>query len=212
MCKLAVIYSILTWSKLYVPQDFRLLSLSSFSPIPQHQIMATETPQQGESGAKMSQSTGDSTNASLAGTQQQHRHQKVHHWAANTATDDMTSDELIKIICKSGLSKNMKQRAIRCDYIHIEVNSRQLTIYHTMCICGKLHNQLITACHRKPPWLTKALIPTIRKIKHHVVVSARMFADDYRDKHPRECTKHTLVTWEVAVEANMVQVVAKSHC
>jgi len=71
--------------------------------------MATQTPQTGMSGSKSSETTGASFNASLEGTQQQRRHQAVHREAANVATQIMTQDAHLKIICKTGSSNNQKQ-------------------------------------------------------------------------------------------------------
>ena len=65
---------------------------------------------------------------SLSGTQQERRHQLVHHNAANAATKDMTQDADLKIIRKTRSSKKKKQDAIGCQYIYIKVNDAQLTL------------------------------------------------------------------------------------
>jgi hypothetical protein len=43
------------------------------------------------------------------------------------ATQNMTQDAYLKIIHKTGISKNKKQHTIGCEYIHIAVNDGQLT-------------------------------------------------------------------------------------
>jgi len=68
--------------------------------------MVTHTLQQVESGSESSRSMGASSNASLAGTQQQPRHQLVHHDAANAATEHMTLDANLEIVRKTRSSKN----------------------------------------------------------------------------------------------------------
>ena len=103
-------------------------SLSTFCPIPHQQIIRTHTPQPTENGSDMSESSGASSNASLAGTQLQCRHQLVHHDTTNTATRNVTQNAHSKIICKTGTSKIKNQHGIGCNYIHIEVNWHQLTI------------------------------------------------------------------------------------
>ena len=44
------------------------------------------------------------------------------------------------------------------------------------------------------------------------MVSSGNFADDLCDKHPRARTKQALISLEEALEAYMVEVIAKSHC
>ena len=87
--------------------------------------MATQTPQPGENGTKPGGSTGITHNESLSGTQQECRHQLVHHDAVNAATKNMTQDVHLKIVRKTGSSNNKKQHAIGCEYIHIKVNHGQ---------------------------------------------------------------------------------------
>jgi len=90
--------------------------------------MATQTPQPGENGMEPGGSTGITPNTSLSGTQQERRHQLVHRNAANAATNNMTKDTHLKIVRNTGSSKNKKQLAIGCEYIHITVNDSQLTV------------------------------------------------------------------------------------
>jgi hypothetical protein len=40
----------------------------------------------------------------------------------------MSQDAHLKIVPKTGSSKNRKQHAVGCDYIHIEANGGQLTV------------------------------------------------------------------------------------
>jgi len=79
--------------------------------------MATETAQHGESGSETSLSKGAWSNAALAGTQQQQRHQLVHCEAANTGTKNMTQDGQLNIVRNTGSRKNQMQHAIVCEYI-----------------------------------------------------------------------------------------------
>jgi hypothetical protein len=64
----------------------------------------------------------------MLGTQQDHRHKTVHCDAANAATTHMTQDAHLKIIRKTGCSKNQKQNAVGCEYILIYANDGQLTV------------------------------------------------------------------------------------
>ena len=59
-------------------------------------------------------------------------------------------------------------------------------------------------------WSTKAFIRTVREIEHHDVVSSGIFADEFRDKGPREWTKQALKTLEEATESYMVEVIAEA--
>jgi len=70
---------------------FHFTSLSSFSPIPQQQIMAAQSPQLGQRGAESNAMTDGSSNSSLDGPLEQCRHKVVHHDTADAATAPMTS-------------------------------------------------------------------------------------------------------------------------
>jgi len=74
--------------------------------------MAPGTIQPGVIGAKMSRTTGVSRNAAHGDTQQQCRHQSVHHKSALGATKNLTQDARFKMLCKTGSGKNMTQHAI----------------------------------------------------------------------------------------------------
>jgi hypothetical protein len=102
---------------------------------------------------------------SCIGTQQVRRH-KWYHWdASNAATKNMTQDANVKPVHKTASSTNLKQDAVGYEYIHTAVNARQITIYHAVGVSKELHNQFIAAHSGKPPWLTKALVWTVREIK-----------------------------------------------
>jgi len=90
--------------------------------------MDTQPPLPGESGSKSSQWVGATSNTSLIGTQQDRRHQVVHRDAAIAATNHMTQDAHLQIVCKTGSSKNQTQHAVWCEDIHIEVHSCLLTV------------------------------------------------------------------------------------
>jgi hypothetical protein len=51
---------------------------------------------------------GATSNTELLGAQQEHRHKLVYRDAANTATKHMTQNAHLKIIRKTGSSKNLK--------------------------------------------------------------------------------------------------------
>jgi len=69
---------------------------------------------------------GATPNTELLRTQQECRHKLVHRDAANVATKHMTQYAHLKIVCKTGSSKNKKQHAGGCEYILIETNGGQL--------------------------------------------------------------------------------------
>jgi len=71
---------------------------------------------------------GDTSNPVILGTQQQRRHKLVHHDAANAATKHMIQDAHLKIIRKTGISKNKKQHTVGCDYNHTDANDGRLTV------------------------------------------------------------------------------------
>jgi len=48
-------------------------------------------------------------------------------------------------------------------------------------------------------------------MEHHDVVSSAILTDEFHDKHPQEWTKQVLNTSQEAMEADMVEVIAKSH-
>jgi len=83
-----------------LPQDFPLHFFIIISSLPQQQIMAPQTPQQGEGGTKLSRTTGASSNMPPAETQLHSRHHLVHHDAANAGTENMTLDPQLKIVAK----------------------------------------------------------------------------------------------------------------
>jgi len=76
-----------------------------FLTIPQYKVMAPEIVQPGEIETESSQTTGASNNAPPSETQQQRRHQLVHRDAAIVATQNMTHDAKLKIVCKTASSK-----------------------------------------------------------------------------------------------------------
>ena len=86
--------------------------------------MTRETPQYGVSRSETSWSTGASSNAALAGTQQQHRHHSVHHEAAKATTEDMTHNAHLMIVHKHRSSMNTTHHAMATEYTHITVNGR----------------------------------------------------------------------------------------
>jgi len=99
-----------------------------------------------------------------------------------------------------------------CQYIHIVVNGRQLTLKHTLGIHKGSQDQLFTAQNGKHPRLTKAFVRTVSDIQHHDVVRSGNSTDQFYDKYPQGWTTQTVVTLEKATEAYMVEVVVESHC
>jgi hypothetical protein len=89
--------------------------------------MDTQPPLAGESGSNTGRLAGAISNTELLGTQQECRHKLVHRDAANVATKHMTQDEHLKIVRKTGSSKNKKQHAVGYRYILIVANGGQLT-------------------------------------------------------------------------------------
>jgi hypothetical protein len=71
---------------------------------------------------------GSTSNTELRGTHQERRHKLVHRDAVNVATKHMTQDAHLKIVRKTGSSKNNKQHAGGCEYILIVANGGELTV------------------------------------------------------------------------------------
>jgi len=139
-------------------------SLSSFSPIPHQQIMETQPPEPGESISESSQLLGTISNQSPIRTQQKRRHRVVRHDPANAATRNTTQDAHLKIVRKTGRSKNTMQHAVECKCMSIMVIGRQLTAYRTAGVRRELHDQFLGACNRKPPWSTDAFARAVHNI------------------------------------------------
>jgi len=90
--------------------------------------MDTQPPPPGEGGLNTGRLAGATSNTNILGTQQECRHKLVHHDTANAATKHMTQDAHLKIVRRTGSSKNMKQHAVGWEYIHIEAKGGQLTV------------------------------------------------------------------------------------
>jgi len=90
--------------------------------------MDTQPPPPGESRSYTGRSVGATSNTDILGTQRERRHKLVLHDAAYAATKPMTEDAHLNIVRKTGSSKNKKQHAVGCEYIHIEANGGQLTV------------------------------------------------------------------------------------
>jgi len=120
-CKSAVPSSILTSRYLYIPQDFPLLFVIIFLTFPQQQITAPQPPQSGAIGSESSCTTGTLSNSPSAEIQQQCSHLYVHCNAAIEATKNIPQDAHLKMVHKTGLRKNMKQHAIGCESLHVDV-------------------------------------------------------------------------------------------
>jgi len=89
--------------------------------------MDTQPPPAGKSGSNTGRLEGAISNTEPLGTQQERRHKLVHRNAPNVATKHMTQDAHLKIVRKTGSSKNKKQHAVGCEYILMVANGGQLT-------------------------------------------------------------------------------------
>jgi len=90
--------------------------------------METQLPPPGESGSNTGRLVGATSNMEILGTQQDCRHKLVHRDVANAATKHMTQDTNLEFVRKIWSSKNKKQHAVGCEYMHIEGNGGQLTV------------------------------------------------------------------------------------
>ena len=63
-------------------------------------------------------------------------------------------------------------------------------------------------CYGKPPWSTKAFVPTVRAMERDDVIRSGISTGRFRDKGPREWTKQALNTLEEPMESYMVEVFA----
>jgi len=90
--------------------------------------MDTQPPPPGESGTNTGRLAGATPNTELLGPQQERRHKLIHRDAGNVATKHMTQDAHLKIVRKTGSSKNKKQHAVGCEYIPIVANGGELTV------------------------------------------------------------------------------------
>jgi len=84
----------------------------------------------------------------------------------------MTLDSQLKIVWKSGSSRNKKQHAIRWDYSRIEADWIYVRMWHSAGVRKVLPDQFISACNKNPPWSTRAFVCTVHHIHHHNVVSS----------------------------------------
>jgi len=109
-------------------QVFPLLFDIIISSPPLQQIMAPQTPPRDEHGTEISRTTGASSNVQPVETQLQSRHHLAHHDAPNTATESITLNTQLKIVCEIGSGKNVIQPAIGCEYSWIKVDDRELMV------------------------------------------------------------------------------------
>jgi len=105
-----------------------LFQLSSSSPTPHQQIMETLTRHSDASGSQSSRLVGATSNTSIIAIQQEQRHQVVPRETGNAATKQMPQHTHLKIVSTTGSSKNKKLHTVECEYIHIVVNSHQITV------------------------------------------------------------------------------------
>ena len=159
----------------------------------------------------LSRTTCASFNTPPADTKLQRRHHIAHYDAANAPTENMTQDAQLKVIRKTGGSKNKKQHTIGCDYTRIEVDDRQLMIQCTAGVGRELGDQFLAARNGTPPCSAKAFVRTVCEIEHHDVSSTGIFTDKLCHKNPRKCPKQALTTLVDATEAYLVEVMTESN-
>jgi len=121
----------------------------------------------------------------LIGPHQTRRHQLVHRDSANAATRNITPDAHLEIVHDTVSSTHKRQHAVGCEYIHTRVDGCEFTIYDAVCVCLEICGQFIAACNEIPAWSTQGFGCTVREIKHNQGVSSRIFADQFRERHPR---------------------------
>jgi len=90
--------------------------------------MDTQPPPPGQSRSNTGRLAGATSNMDILGTQQERRNKLVHRDASNAATKHMTPDAHLKIVRRTGSRKNMKQHAVGCECIRIEVIGSRLTV------------------------------------------------------------------------------------
>ena len=174
--------------------------------------MHTQPPQPGVSRSECSRLAGATSNTTNIGKQQERRHQLFHHNMANVSTKHMTQNAQLKIVRKTGSSKNKKEHGVGSEFVHIEVNGHQWIIWHKSGIRKELRDQFIATRSGKPPWSSQAVVCTVCKIKHHDVISSAIVVDEFPNEHPRKWRKQVLITLEEAMEEYMAEELAKSHC
>ena len=77
--------------------------------------MAPQSPQPGVIQSESNRTAGASSNAPLAETQLERRHQLVHHDAAIAATENMAQDAHLQTVRKTWRTNNRHQHAIGCE-------------------------------------------------------------------------------------------------
>jgi len=115
-------------------------------------------------------------------------------------------DAGLEIVHKNGSSKNMKQHAIACEYIHNQVNGCQPASSYIAGIHGQLSDRFIAAHNEKPAWSMNAFFDTVREIEHDDVLSSGIFTHEYHHKHTHEWTKPVVNTFKEAMGAYTVKV------
>jgi hypothetical protein len=90
--------------------------------------MDAQPPPPGESGSNTGRLAGATTNTDILGTQQECRQKSVHRDTTDADTEHMTQDGHLKIFRMIGSRRNKKKHAERCEYIHIDAISGQLTV------------------------------------------------------------------------------------
>jgi hypothetical protein len=90
--------------------------------------MHTQPPPPGKKGSNTGPLAGATSNMAILGTQHESRQKFVHCDTADAATEHMPQDAHLKIVRKTGSSKNKTPHAVGCEYIHKEANGGQLSV------------------------------------------------------------------------------------
>jgi hypothetical protein len=80
----------------------------------------------------------------------------------------------------------MKRHAVRCEYMHIKVNGRQITIHRTGGVHSEPGDESIAARHSTSPCCTKGYVHTVQEVEHHDVICSVTFLEALTDKRPCE--------------------------
>jgi hypothetical protein len=174
--------------------------------------MDTQPPPQGESGSNTGRLAFSTSNQNILATQQERRHKLVHRNANNAAPKPMTLVEHLKIVRKTGSSKNKMLHGVGCESIHIKAMRCQLSLKYTPGVGREVSNEFIAAHDCNAPLASKADFRTVRKIEHHDLVRAGNFTDVFPEKHRHKCMKQACITLDESMEAYMIDVTAEIHC
>jgi len=112
---------------------------------------------------------------------------------------------------QSATIENWKQHTSQDEYIDIEVDSREQTIYFPAGLCTEQHDQFVAASNGKPQFATKVAVRTVHEFQYHVVVDFRIFSDKFPQRlHPEWKNEAIITIWD-AMEVYNVEAIAESQ-